>query len=158
MLHGPRMFVCRQRHDDFLGRVGTFVLALKRCVYTELSDESIMWLKGGLTSGVEGDQGPECVFIQHVHPPEAPPLIVRGWASASVMQDRHLGYGAGGSAHTHTHTPLPVPQFHSDVFCLVLFVSRWGLPFKTRPPQLPEGSITDRGGEQECILMKCQPD
>lgn len=42
MLQGPRMFVCRQKHKDLLGRVGTFVPAWKRSVYTELSDESIM--------------------------------------------------------------------------------------------------------------------
>lgn len=69
----------------------------------------------------------------------------------SVAGPLHLSFGVRRReqrARAPTHTPLPVPQLHSDVFCLVLFVSLWGLPFATRPPQLPEGSITDRGGSE----------
>lgn len=62
-------------------------------------------------SGNHGGSRGLNMFMQHVTPPSPPPIshVVNGWASASVMKDRHSGEFTG--------PPLSSKLQHcSDVF------------------------------------------
>lgn len=69
------------------------------------------------------------MFIQHVSPP--PPLshVVSGWASASVMQDRHGGGSSQGLLS-------PKLQLCSDVF-VHAFCLTAGTSLRPIPPSSP---------------------